>query len=49
MDLENKLDVEELKPFVDMFNNGIPILPFPRVEECLGMKVKQAEVEIREG
>lgn len=47
--LEETFEDPNLKMFRNLLDNGIPFVPFPRVESCLGMNVNDAIVEIKEG
>ena len=33
----------------DLFNKGIPFVPFPAIERCLGMNIKDSVVQINDG
>lgn len=44
MSLENTLEDPNLKMARSMIDNGIPFVPFPRIESCLGMGVNDASV-----
>lgn len=38
-----------IKMATDVFNNGLPVVPFPRIERCLGMNIKDSYVQIKDG
>ena len=38
--------LQMLRDFISM---GIPLVPFPRVEECLGLKSRDSVMRIQEG
>lgn len=47
--IKRKLDEPAVKMITSFFNNGLPMIPFPRVEGCLGLVPKDSHLEIKEG
>ena len=38
-----------LNTILEGINTGIPMVPFPTVEDCLGLRPKDSSMEIKEG
>jgi len=34
---------------MNVFNKGIPMVPFPTIEKCLGLSSKDSSMQIKEG
>lgn len=49
MKLEDTLNDPSIKTYIDIFNRGLPVVPFPAVERCLGLGVSDAVVELKDG
>jgi hypothetical protein len=47
--IEETLNDPNIKMVTDLFNKGLPIVPFPAIERCLGMGIKDSTVTIKEG
>lgn len=46
---EQTLEDPNLKMARNLFDNGLPFVPFPQIERCLGMGVRDAVVSIKSG
>jgi hypothetical protein len=47
--IKNKLDEPSVKTITTFFNMGVPMVPFPKVEECLGLVPNDSHMEIKDG
>lgn len=47
--IESTLNEPAIKMVTDLFNKGIPFVPFPQIERCLGLGIKDAVVQIKDG
>jgi len=47
--MEETLNDPNVKMVTDIFNKGFPIVPFPSIERCLGMGIKDSVVHIKDG
>ena len=47
--IESTLNEPGIKMITDFFNKGFPFVPFPQIERCLGMGIKDAVVQIKDG
>lgn len=47
--IEKTLNEPVFKMVTDLFNKGFPFVPFPAIERCLGMNIKDSVVQIKEG
>jgi predicted RNA binding protein with dsRBD fold (UPF0201 family) len=43
------MNAPEIKMVTDAFNQGIPIVPFPAVERCLGLSTGDSIMKFEEG
>jgi len=48
-DLKNTMEDPKIKMITDVFNRGIPIVPFPAVERCLGLTTGESTMRFEEG
>ena len=48
-DIKNKLDEPSVQAITTFFNMGIPMVPFPKVEDCLGLIPKDSHMELKDG
>lgn len=46
---ETTLNNPALKAIFDTFHGGFPLVPFPTIERCLGLTVKDSSMKISEG
>ena len=49
MNIKNKLDEPAIKTITSFMNMGIPMIPFPKVEDCLGLTPSDSHMEIKDG
>lgn len=47
--IKRKLDEPAIKMITGFFNNGVPLVPFPQVQRCLGLIPEGSHLEIKEG
>ena len=47
--LKNTLDEPSVQAITTFFNMGIPMVPFPKVEDCLGLIPKDSHMELKDG
>merc|ERR1712086_412985 len=47
--IKSKMDLPAIKMITGFFNQGVPMVPFPNVQRCLGMKPKDSHMVIKEG
>jgi len=43
------MESPEIKMVTDVFNQGIPIVPYPNVERCLGLTTGESIMKFEEG
>ena len=48
-DFKGTMNSPEIKMVTDVFNQGIPIVPFPAIERCLGMTTGSSIMKLEEG
>lgn len=49
MNIKSKLDLPGVKMLTSFFNQGVPLVPFPVVQRCLGFQPKDSHMVIQEG
>ena len=47
--IKDKLEEPAIKTITTFMNMGIPMVPFPRVEDCLGLVPSDSHMEIKDG
>ena len=48
-DFKRTMESPEIKMVTDVFNQGIPIVPYPAIERCLGMSTGESIMKFEEG
>ena len=46
MDIKDQASQPMMKLLITFFNRGVPMVPFPRVESCLGLMSQDSHMEI---
>jgi len=44
MNIKDKAQEPMLKLLIQFFNTGIPMMPFPRIEHCLGLSPQDSDM-----
>ena len=47
--IKSHLSDPTVKMVTGFINMGVPMIPFPRVEDCLGLEPKDSHMEIKDG
>lgn len=47
--IKSKMDLPAIKMITGFFNQGVPMVAFPTVQRCLGMKPKDSHAVIKDG